>query len=96
MVYTVTKMMQFTDRHRKRCLVLLCLFFFFKPVQLILFPDRDFESSLTLSRGQPGKNKRTIDILLNRSSTYKYWESWTIRVFGYPRGYKVVEKKLIT
>ena len=66
--------------------VVLLFFFFFKPVQRILFLGPDFESSLTLSCCQPGRNKRTV-----RFSTYKYRESWAIRVFGYPRRYKIVE-----
>jgi len=49
-------------------------------VQRILVLGPDFESSLTLSRCQPRRNKRTV-----RSSTYKYRESWAIRVFGCPR-----------
>ena len=37
--------------------MLSIVLFFLQPLQLILLPDPDYESSLTLSRGQPGKNK---------------------------------------
>ena len=49
----------------KKVLSIVVFFCFSKPVQLILFPDPDFESSLKLLRGQHGKYKRTTDILLN-------------------------------